>query len=213
MIHDELDEIYRHIAEAKIALENIELATTARKLRDAWERYLYSFHRAMGKIITSSLSRNKSRAWGYRLKNNSTTDDMGLVFLREARAHCEHGLTPFAQFSDPRVELEDGLMAFEGSNSLTMTNCSYNGVPTGDFTLIVKNGKLERLIGQTTFSIGETPASIRLQDIYSSQKNKSFPVPTKILNQTISSDAPFELAKTSFTEIQDIFDDYKRHYS
>jgi len=190
------NEIDRHISKTKLAVDNLRKVNSAAELRDKWEDFLHGFHRSIGRMISVAIKNKSSRSWGHRLKNASTKDDPGLVFLREARAQAEHGLEPFAVFKDPMVDLA-GVIAMAGTSKISFRNSSINGVPTGEFSISTENGVVDRIEGTPNIEIAQNLASVELQPIRSEQKTTVVSVPTAILDHSISDGKPISLAETS----------------
>lgn len=205
------DEISRHLARTRRAFEAIQHAETSSEMRDAWEDYLHSFARTIGRIISSSLSNVESRAWGYRLKNLSSKDDEGLVYLREARNVAEHGLGPFAEFDPGRVSFGGNAVVFEGENkNITISGLTIDGqqIIGPPVTFDSKGGKLVNVRGSAPSQYAETPAAVRLVPVKSQEKKATFPVPRSILGQALSAGDPKNLSKSALEAIERVFVEY-----
>lgn len=199
----------RHIAAAKEAYSKISLAESGSELRSAWEDYLYSYHRAIGRMISFSLDDQRSKPWGHRLKNASSKNDPGLMFLRACRAHAEHGLTPFAKFSNPGVNIGRNAIRLEGTNHVSISNSFIDGTPIKNLSLKTHKGKITSLEGETKVSIVETKAEVKLVPIYSDEKRKTYEVPTSINGKLLPNDDPASLAKMSLEVIDELFIELK----
>lgn len=173
--------------------------SSASDLRDAWEDFLGAFGRCIGRLISFGQKHEISRGWAHRLKNASAGDDEGLYFLREARNHVEHGLTPFADFSDSYVDIGGGFIALGGNSSVKVKNCSINGVPTGDFEVSAENGKVKRFSGSPSVPMYEVPASVRLKDVKNAENGRVAIVPKSLKGIEITSDRPDDLALIATT--------------
>lgn len=166
-------------------------------LRRAWEAFLNEFGIAIGLLISTAISDGRSRAWGHRLKNDSSLNDEGLVFLREARNHIHHGVTPFANFADPFVGI-GGMVALGGNSEAHFSN-NYivnNGraINTGTFSVKAHNGKIISIEGSPNTSILEVATSVTLQPIQSEQKRKTVAVPATIGGRVLKRDDPNDLS-------------------
>lgn len=206
---ENLEEVVRNLEKTRRAVGAIRVSNTAESLRDAWEDFLTSFHRTIGRIISKSLQSKEMRAWGHKLKNASSQDDEGLVYLREARAHTEHGLTPFARFSDPAVILGNGVFHIGGNSSITFSNCSINGLPVGNFRLETREGKLKSVSGEPKLPMYEAGASVALQPIHNPEKRQSFSPPKTIKGIALESADPLKLAETSLCVLEAIYKEYE----
>lgn len=206
--HD-FEEIDRHFEKTRRALDAIKAADAATELRDAWEEFLTSFHRAIGRIIASSIKNSDTRGWGHKLKNASSGGDEGLSYLREARAHAEHALTPFARFREPSVSIGGNAIGIGGNSSVTFVGSSVNGMPVGDFSIETKNGRIHKLNGQPKMPVVQKSASVTLVDIVSTEKRQTYSVPTKILGQALKSNKPEELANVGLRALEKLYSEYK----
>lgn len=202
-------EILRHFGKTQKALTDIEQAETSQDLRDAWEEYLHSFHRVIGRLIASSLKTKQAQAWGHRLKNKSNGHDPGLTFLREARAHAEHGLTPFANFTAPGVAVADDFVFISVDLPVIFSGNTYNGRPIGEFCFETKNGRIQKISGEAKAAIEEVKAMTVLKPIKSDNKKKVIPVPKTICGRVIPKSDPQVLAKESFLALKEIVNEYK----
>lgn len=209
MEKENLEEVIRNLEKTRRAVGAIRVSNTAESLRDAWEDFLTSFHRTIGRIISKSLQSKETRAWGYKLKNASTRDDEGLVYLREARAHTEHGLTPFARFADPAVLFGNGAFRIEGNSSVTFSNYTIYGMPTGDFRLETSEGKLKSVSGNPKLPMYQAGASVELQPIHNPEKRQSFSPPKTINGIALESADPLKLAETSLCVLEAIYKEYE----
>ena len=165
-------------------------------LRESWKDCLDSFAKCIGWLISSSIANLSSRAWGYQLKQLSTKDDEGLVFLREARNHVHHGLTPFAGFQNP-VASASNFISIGGDCTVRFTNVSFSG-PDGHFSVedgIVetKSGRLTQTKGIPRSMFKQHDAKIILVDIVSSEKGQVFTVPNSLAGIPIHNQEPITL--------------------
>lgn len=195
-------EIERHLTDCKESLAKLAVAADGRELRKAWEDFLFSFHRTMGRTITLALSQAESKEWGHRLKRASAHDDEGLVFLREARAAAEHALEPFAQFDDPLVRIGGNAIVRSGNSSATFVGNKRNGRDMGDFTISTTQGRVNKVSGTPRIHIQEVPATIRLTPIWSDEKRKTFPPPKSIDGIILNEMRPHDLASVAFQFIE-----------
>jgi len=190
-----LAEVQRYLDNATRALTCIENAETADELRNAWEDFLGHFGRCIGRQISYGLNNPRSKAWANRLKNASTKDDPGLVFLREARNAIEHGLTPFAEFGEPAVHIGGNFVRLEGGSSISMIDCTFNGIPTGNFHVTTSGGRVESVSGEPNVPIQEVPRSIRLVAIENAEKGITVGIPTVLSGDAFQSRRPDDLAR------------------
>lgn len=204
----QLIEINRHLEKAKQTCALISGADSSEKLRSSWEDYLHAFHRTIGRLISFGIEAPETRAWGYKLKNASDGGDEGLTFLREARAHAEHGLTPFADFADPSVRVAGGLVSVGGNSSVTFVGNYVNGKPMGDFQLETAHGRVKQLSGTPLVSLEERDAEISLLPIKSDQKKKSVPVPKTVNGRALKLDDPVSLATESLEALKELVADF-----
>jgi len=138
----------------------------------------------------------------------STKNDEGLVYLREARNSAEHGLGPFAQFSDPAVNIV-GMAKFSGNSFVHISNCTVNGVKTGTFSLSIEGGKVKNVTGTPNTRIHETPAAVYLVPIHSMEKKRTFPVPKSVMGKPIGNGSPEKLANLGMQALEGILEEFK----
>lgn len=188
-----LAEIERHLRKVNESLAELKVAETGSQLRDAWESFLHSFARTIGRLIALGLRYPETKSWAYRLKNASTNDDEGLVFLREARNVAEHGLSPCADFRDRFVDV-GGAIAVAGNSSVTFSGNTVNGRPMGDFSLVVRGGRAQRVAGRPSVAVSEQPAKIFLKPVFSEEKHKCFDVPNTLGGRSLDTFKPFDIA-------------------
>jgi hypothetical protein len=189
-----LDEVRHYLSNAAKSFEQLRSAKTAGELRDSWESFLGHFAKCIGRLIDRGASMPKARPWAHRLKNASNGGDSGLTFLREARNIVEHGLEPVARFAERYVDVGGGFAAIEGG-TITITNCTFNGRPTGDFTVGAKDGQVVSLKGEPNVPIFQMPAKIGLVPVKNVGKSITVPVPTTLMGVPIALDSPVELAR------------------
>ncbi len=190
------DEIERHLRHAQTSLEKLVLAADGSELRDCWEAFLVDFSSAIGKMIAFAQREVTSRPFGHKLKNASRFDDEGLVFLREARNVAVHGLEPFADFTNPSVNIS-GAILMSGNSSAAFSNTYINGVNIGNFSIETKNGRVNRISGRPNTQISEVPASIKLKPVKNPEKKAITPVPTSVFGIKVEGGSPDHLAKTA----------------
>ena len=203
-----LQEIENYAIKARNDTNRITLAEDAETIKDAWQNFLTHFSRALGKLIAISLLKKQSKSWGHRLKNESTKNDKGLVFLREARNHVEHGLGPFAEFQERHVHVP-GFGALWGNSR--MENCYISNEDQNAIIeeLEVKQGKLEKFFGSSTAPIRCNPPRIVLKAITSSEKKKVFQVPDSIGGVSLVGRMPDDLAKLAVNMLDTWIAEYK----
>lgn len=196
-----LAEIQRWVSKTEAAVEAIKSAQSRMDLRDSWENFLGYFSKALGKMITAAQKEKVSKTWGHVLRNQYQKDDPGLVFLREARNVAEHGLEPFADFEDPKTIVGEGGIALVGScTNIRIQNCSFNGVPSGNFTVSTENGKITKIKGAPNphLPIEEKNAEIRLVTVINPEKkNQEYPVPKSLNGKDIEMKRPLSLAQAA----------------
>ena len=190
----QLDEISRYFELLKTASSKMSGSGSGSELRDCWEDFLGHFGRCIGRLIRFGLAHTASKPWAHRLKNASQEHDEGLCFLREARNQIEHGMTPFADFHDPFVSLAEGSIVLKGDSSIKISNCSFNGIPSGDFTLRTSDGKVAEVSGSPNTAFLQVASSIQLQAVRNAQNQKVANVPKTIGGRDIASQSPQELA-------------------
>jgi hypothetical protein len=195
-------EVRRYFDLTNEAVASMECASDASGLRSAWEDFLGNFGRTIGRLINFAKNYDVSKAWGHKLRNKSNGDDPGLWFLREARNTVEHGLEPFADFHEPNVSVGEGFVALEGNSSLEISNCTFNGVPTGDFKVQASRGKLVGVKGRPNIAIYEVPSRVRLKEIVNPEKRISVPVPTRIGDSNVEPGNPKDLASEGVLELE-----------
>ncbi len=205
---NKIEEIQRYLNKTEKALSEITNADTAGDLRDAWEDYLSSFSRTLGRLISSADANAKMRPWGHRLKNESNGGDEGLVFLREARNYTEHGVTPFADFQEKHVSIGPNLVAIE-NGTVQFKNCHFNGKSIENLTVHARDGKVAGIAGSGMVDIKEVPTNVRLRPIVSEEKRKTFPVPQSIGGQVLDEDSPVALATSGFEVLKYLVQDFE----
>lgn len=198
---------------AKDAVARMKNAQNASELRRAWESFLNEFGVAIGVLITAALSHHEAKAWGYRLKNESNENDEGLMFVRQARNHLHHGITPFAHFSDPSVEL-GGMGSVGRNSSVHFSNniviSAGRAINTGEFSVTTQDGKPNSFKGRPNTSIVEKPTAVRLLPVYNEEKRKTFPVPLSVGGKTVEVNDPTDLAVKSLDFLDDKIDELLR---
>lgn len=203
-----LPEIERNLDRAQKALFDIRNAKSGNELRTAWEDFLTFFMRTIGRIIDTSISHEKTKPWAHKLNNMSTVSDEGLVYLREARNSAEHGLRPFAEFSDPAVHVGN-FAKISGNTSIHFSNNIVNGVNTGTFLLSTEGGKVKNITGIPNAEIHERPAEVFLTPIRSEMKKRTFPVPKSIVDRPIENESPEKLAIMAMQALENIMKQFK----
>lgn len=197
-------EVQRYLALTKKSVESMRHSSNASQLRNAWEDFLGNFARTIGRLISFAIEADSSRAWGHKLKNRSSKDDPGLLFLREARNAVEHGLEPFADFYEPNVSIGGGFFELEGNSSVEFSNCAINGLPMGNFNLKASYGKVVSVEGKPNVPIYEMPSNIKLKTINNAKKRVSVPVPTRIGDASIEKGNPTDLASKGTSELESL---------
>lgn len=204
-----LPEIELRLCETKSALLAIKNAKSGDELRYSWESFLFSFSRTLGRIIAAAMLSPNSKPWAYKLKNASITDDEGLVYLREARNAAEHGLTPFATFHEPLVDV-GGILSTSGNGTYHFSNNTVNGVDTGTFSVQTEKGKVTGVSGKPKTRITEVPALVTLTPIYSREKRMTFPVPKMCYGEIIPDNSPSYLAHVGLENLEDMLAEFKK---
>jgi hypothetical protein len=189
-----LEEISRYAEKSNQALARLRAAKTADDQRNAWEDFLGHFARCIGRQISFGMKDEKTRPWANRLRNSSTRDDAGLTFLRAARNVVDHGLEPVAVFNERSISIGPGFVHLEGGGSIVVENCFFNGVPTGNFSLVSDMGRVVSLVGEPTIPIHEVPANIRLVPV-KTEKRLMVDVPANLMGIEIMRGSPIELAQ------------------
>lgn len=201
----------RCLERAERALLQVENAMVPSDLRESWEDFLEAFSKAIGKLISLSKSEQASRSFGHKLKNASASDDEGLVFLREARNTDVHGLEPSASY-------EAGLTTLFGAFGLgpNCTDCYFsdnviNGGNTGTFIISTDEfGKICKLVSDSPIFAHYTPASIMLKSVYSSEKKKSFGVPSSLNGSNLKNGSPLELGRVAIDFLETKIEEFKQ---
>lgn len=181
----------------ELKIEEMRAADSSEGLRRSWEEFLSSFGIAIGYLIDIAVSKKEIKAWGYKLKNASERNDEGLVFLREARNHVQHGLTPFAEFHNPALSY--GNLFRISSGTITIQDCYATGPgglsgPLDNFSMRAKNGKIESFYGSGKHKILAHPASVKLNKIVNTQKRIEVCVPKTIDGRNLKAGEPIDLA-------------------
>ncbi|WP_120499626.1 hypothetical protein [Roseovarius sp. EL26] len=208
MLHEELEEVRYYVERTRQNYGHIEAADTAQTLRDAWEDFLGSFSKAIGKMIGYGKLDPNLRPWANKLKNASTKDDEGLLYLREARNCVEHGLKPFAKFEDPLVDVA-GVMDIKNGNVI-ITNCNFNSQPIDQLYLNVQQGRVTEKAGCEAVSITEHAADVLLAPVYNEEKGKEYPVPTMIGGNTIVSKTPTKFAHLAMSKLDELAKEFSQ---
>ena len=190
-----IEEVEHYLANVKCDLVLIGSATSASDLRSAWEKFLASYARTIGRLIQFGHDDHRSRGWSHKLKNASSLDDPGLTFLREARNTVEHGLEAFATFCDPAISI--GGFGFNGAGNLSMTfqGNFVNGRPMGDFHIETRAGRVVSLEGRPLVPVLEVPTSIQLKEVRNIKKKIVVPVPASLMGTSIEVGKPVDLAQ------------------
>ena len=202
-----LADIERCFGKAAIELTRLESAKDAGELRDSRERFLEEFAKAIGKMISYSISSTNLKPFGHRLKNASQINDTGLIYLREARNSSVHGLEPIAEYFDKSVSV-DGMIRIEGSCNLHFSNNIINGVNTGTYDLKVKDGKVSEISGRPNSNITETPPYFNLIPVVNPDKKLRALVPNEIFGKNIGQQGPIALAIRAMGGLKDRLDEF-----
>lgn len=209
-VAEQIEEVEHHLLNMRHALAQMDSATSATDLRNAWEGYLASFSRAIGRLIAFGKKDLRSREWSGLLKRASENDDPGLLYLREARNTVEHPREAFATFRDPLLRVGDvPLFSGPGKAAMTFQNCIVNGRPTGDFHIETQAGRVISLKGAPLVSVVEVPASVLLDEVRTNKGKTVVPVPDGIMRRKIISRKPVELAERATEFIFDCLQELK----
>ena len=200
---EEFQDVEHYIARARRSQALIEVATDASELRDAWEEFLGHFGRAIGRMITLGKIDVQRRPWAHRLKNLSSHDDRGLMYLREARNSVEHGVKPFAAFRNPSVHIRP--LGELSAGNVSIINSSINGVQV-DGNLIISGGRVQARRGNVPFV--ELPAQVVLQTIHNPEKKRDFEVPSEIFGRMLDSKRPCELAMKAIDVLNELHNEF-----
>ncbi|GLT12320.1 hypothetical protein ACFQFQ_07085 [Sulfitobacter porphyrae] len=200
------DEFNYRLEKAKSCFDRIASADTGVDLRRSWEEFVNAFGLTIGWLISNGMNFKVTRGWAHKLKNHSSKDDEGLLYLREARNHTEHGLTPFSDFREAFVGV-GGIGPVSGTSSVHYSNniVIRGGVAvnTGTFSLETKNGNLTKLSGAPNTHITENLANVRLLPIYNPKKKLTVRVPTHIGGKRLSASNPEEFANLAIEYIEE----------
>lgn len=180
------------------AVSGIKAAESGDQLRKEWENLVQSFGRTVERLVTISKLRPATKSWGYRLYNLTDGHDEGLSYLREARNVAQHGIEPFAHFSDPVVDIGGVIGCADVKNATIVGNMVSKGsqvYPIGDFNFDAEGGKIKRLIGQPLVPIIEKPAEVKLVPVTNPQNGKYRIVPSTILGRPLMPGSPLSLAE------------------
>lgn len=202
MLYEELAEVKRYVARAENDYKKIITSETGSELRDAWEDYLNNFQRSIHKMISYGKIDPNLRGWAHKLLNASTKDDEVLIYIRQARNSIEHGLEPFAEFTNASVNL-NGLGYFENGN-IFISNSVINNRAVQSLNVTIKDGKVKQRLGDESFPITESPASINLKSVYNEEKKETFPVPKITSEEGERSFTPSELSKLAMEKLKEL---------
>lgn len=194
-------ELQRNMKKVSSAYDRMAQAHHVSDLRDAWEEFLFSHHRTIGKMITIAMSKAPSRAWGHQLKNLSTKDDEGLVFLREARAQAEHGVEPFADFHPAGFSIANVVSLGAGSQ-LRLVVGDLNGERV-DAVFTASDENTLEVEGQFRGKVSPIASKIKLLPIKSLEKRKTFPVPKSLAGNKVTADNPMSIATAALTHLRE----------
>jgi len=200
-----LKEISRYAERSSHTLARLHAAKTADDQRNAWEDFLSHFAQYIGRLISFGMEDEKTRPWANRLKNASTNDS-GLRFLRVARNVVQHGLEPVAVFNERSIDIGPGGVHFEGSGSIEIKDCVFNGVPSGNFSLISDKGRVASLVGEPTIPIYEVPANICLVPV-KTEKGEMVDVPANLMGIETIRGSPIELAQAGIKFLNNSYEE------
>ena len=201
MQDEQVQEIRRYVAESYEASLRVKNSSTGSELRKAWEDYMSSFSRAIGRMINLGLSKRRTKPWAYKLKNLSNGQDPGLTFLREARNVVEHGLLPFAKFNDPHAVVE-GRVKVGGTSNVRFIGCTFGNKYVHSLELETIDGKVVNRRGDPHARTEERPASVILTAIENSEKGKVVEVPERIMAHHLRPGNPMDLCTASFEVLE-----------
>ncbi|MGG7567058.1 hypothetical protein ACQ5SO_12965 [Rhodovulum sp. DZ06] len=189
-----IKEVEFRLAALKKSVGALQAAEEHGDLRPLWEDFLFSFGRAIGKCISFGMSNSLGKKVGYRLKNASTKDDEGLVYLREARNAAEHALEQSAQYKRGMLALgqKRPLIQFAGAN-VDMKDSSIDGA-LHDFRGRVDENGLTRVEAGLAPFASIVPAKVILEPIYNEEKGKTFPVPQSVWGEALAHDDVIDFA-------------------
>ncbi|WP_197919324.1 hypothetical protein [Thiosulfatihalobacter marinus] len=209
-----LEEIQFNFRRAKEALDKMTQAQTGQDLRDAWEDFLIFYARTMGKLISAGKNASESKPWAYRLLAKSVKDDPGLFYLREARNVAEHGLTPFADFREPHVNVGGILVAECPVENVTIFPNGVNSKldRSGALTLSASGGKVTNTNKPKSPLIKEVPASLNLKSVTNEDNGKTADVPKSLNGVHLKDDAPRTLAQAGIEAMEGFIAEYQGHF-
>ncbi|MBO9453252.1 hypothetical protein J7426_23525 [Tropicibacter sp. R16_0] len=209
-----IDEIRRCLFYTNKACEETMSAESGEALRVAWEAYVDNYGKTIDRLISAGLCETSTKSWAYRLKNQSTKDDEGLRYLREARNISQHGLVSFGSYHDPKVVFGDGALVLTGGHmtDVTVRNLTQNGKPiVGDeISFDQSGGKVSNLKGERPAALREHPAEVKLGPIANPEKKTTVPFPSTIRGRTIMYGSPRSLARAAMDALEEIVADFKR---
>ncbi len=196
--------VERHLDKAKTALLALELAQDPEQLWDNWEEFLEQYSKSIGKLITLASKHQISRGFGARLKNSSTKDDLGLMYLREARNAETHGLDPTLKKIEGQTNLFAGALSV-GPNfkDISIQNSNINGFKVD--RLAFDTDRKGKLINVNTNSLVPSefiPAQITLLPVVSEQKNKTFEVPNQLGGVGLDAGKPCSLGRAAISFLE-----------
>lgn len=208
----QMQEVMRCLKKAEIASRCVSTSKTGHDLRDSWEDFLEEFGKAIGKCISWAKQDARTKAHGHMLKNLSTKDDEGLVFLREARNATVHGLEPSAGYEDGITSLFGAFALGPNCKDISFSNNIVNGVNTGTFVVSTdEHGRISELRSDGPVLGNFAPAHIRLKTIVSEEKKKEYKIPQVLAGKRLKEPSPNELSllaigflRNEITEVADL---------
>lgn len=204
---DPIKVIDRHLRKATDAVAGMRAATSGEGLLTAWESYLREIIAAFDKMAGFGKTQVQAKPWAHRLRQSLDGSDPGLVYLKEARNAEGHGFSQLAESKEPAAEFA-GIRLEEGW-APEFKGCTYNGKPMGDFRIAVAGGRVSELRGQPFIPIKMSPAEMKLLDVYSDVKKRSFLVPAALARRTLTPGEPFELATAGLEHGRKCLDELK----
>lgn len=209
-----IDEVKRYFNLAVSDVRAAENAVTADDIRNAWERFLSNYSRTIGRLIDIGKADRKTVRWSQSLKELSNGKDEGMNFLREARNHVEHGITPFAKFGSSRTSIGPDIVVGE-ARSITIHNCimtGYDGQPAYIDHFHSKKGRIQQAAMTANIRPKIEPGDVQLLPIYSPRKKKTIAVPKAIAGNPLTAQKPIELMKAAVEDLRARVAEFERRY-
>lgn len=205
-----LQDITAQVGYAQRALNDLKSAKLEVEVRDAWETYLMRFSRAIGKLISSAIKNPSTKEFGHQLKNNSTKNDQGLLYLREARNVDDHGIDlPAAKYSPASFDASN-ILVFDENTDVTVGKIVIDGKDMGGLRASRRASGDFFIQKSDDLAVTVEAAKVALQTVHNPEKNLKVDVPASVFDVELTEGTALELAEKSLFHLRAVVAEYEQ---